>query len=240
MLGDLPCLDVQEACVKELQSLAIQNSRSLQAIDERIQLVNAKIEEARKNNQRTIRLGVFEPLVQSWLKLDTVTQSNGQTRQRGFFDRVAGLFMGGSGLLSGVNEILSLVGVPLFRNITGGDQAAQQRTIAIADLQVKVAEIEKQRGDIADKIREAVIMNVLEFDVTRKDFQVTQEIARRETLRLKLRQVDYRFSTSITTDQYLTSESGMDRVKGESYRQWARLRTGLARIKLLVLGSEEI
>ncbi len=241
MLGDIPCLETQEACIKELQHLAVQNSRSLKAIDERIQLVNQKIDEARRNNQRTINLGVFEPLVTAYLKLDTVTTTNAQgqqqTKQRGFFDRVFSMFSGGSALLSGVNEILSLIGVPLFKNLGGGDAAVQTRQIAIADLQVKVAQVEKERAELADKIRETVMMQVLEFDVIRKDFQVSQEIARREVIRHQLLKVDYRFSTDISTQSYIGNLNTLDKTKAESFRQWARLRSQLSRLKILILGD---
>ena len=130
------------------------------------------------------------------------------------------------------------MGIPLFKNLGGGDAAAQSRTIAIGDLQVKLAEIENKRGDLADKLREAVVIQVLDFDVARKDFQVSQEIARREVMRGKLREVDYRYSTAVSTDGYLASLSGLDRSKADSFRQWARLRSQLARIKILILGNE--
>lgn len=237
MLGELPCLETQEACIKELQGLATQNSKSLKAIDERVGVINQKIDEARKNNQKTINLSVFEPLVQNYLKLDTVTTVNAQgqskTETRGFFNKVLGIFNG----ITGINEVLSLVGIPLFKNLGGGDAAAQQRTIAIGDLQVKLAEIENKRGDLADKLREAVVLGVLDFDVNRKDFQVSQEIARREVIRGKLREVDYRYSTTLTTDSFLSSLSSLDRSKAESFRQWARLRSQLARLKILILGD---
>ena len=237
MIGELPCLETQEACIKNLQTLAVQNSKSLKAIDERVSIVNQKIDEARRNNQRTINLSVFEPLVQNYLKLDTVTtinaQGQGQTQTRGFFNKVLGIFSG----ITGINEVLSLVGIPLFKNLGGGDAAAQSRTIAIGDLQVKLAEIENKRGDLADKLREAVVIQVLDFDVARKDFQVSQEIARREVMRGKLREVDYRYSTAVSTDGYLASLSGLDRSKADSFRQWARLRSQLARIKILILGD---
>jgi hypothetical protein len=235
MLGELPCLETTEACIQELQRLAVTNSRSLKAVDERIQLVNTKIDEARKNNQKSINLGIFEPAVQAYLKIDTVTLANGKTKKEGFFDKALRIFSG----VTGLNELLANIGVPLFKNLIGGGDAAQQRSIAITDLQVKIAEIEKQRGELADKIREAVTMQVLEFDVTRKDFQVGQEIARREVLRARLREVDYRFTTAITTDSYLSSLSTLDGVKATSYRQWARLRSQMARIKLLVLERPE-
>lgn len=125
-------------------------------IDQRIVVINTKIEEARKNNQKTIALGVFEPLVQSYLKLEEVpVQQRQRPRKRGLLDRVFDFFVKPTGA---INEVLSLIGVPLFRNAIGGDPAAQSRLIAIADLQVKVAEVEKQRADLADKIREQVML----------------------------------------------------------------------------------
>ena len=46
----------------------------LKAMDERIEVIDQKIAEATKNNQKTIVLGVFEPLVQSYLKIDEIQQ----------------------------------------------------------------------------------------------------------------------------------------------------------------------
>ncbi len=155
--------------------------------------------------------------------------------QRGFLDKVFGLFLQP---LSGINEILSVIGLPLLRNTSGGDAAAQQRSIAIADLQVKVAEIENKRGELATKIREQVIMDVLAFDTTRREFQVSQEVAKRETLRTRLLEVDYRYGGG-DTPSYLSNLSALDRQKAATFREWAQMRAQLTRIKLLVLGEAE-
>ncbi|KGF72255.1 hypothetical protein DO97_10895 [Neosynechococcus sphagnicola sy1] len=239
MLGELPCLTASEPCIRQLQGLAVQNSTTLKEIDQRLEAINEKIDQARKNNQATVRLGVFEPLVQRYLSLENVTTIDNQgrttTQQRGFLDRLASLFIQP---LTSINEILSLVGLPLFRNQIGGDPAAQQRSIAIADLQVKVAEIIKGRAEIADKIREQVILTVLDFDQTRREFQISQEVAKRETLRTRLIEVDYRFGQGDTVS-YLGNLSALDRQKAQAFREWARLRSQLARIKILVLGVEE-
>jgi hypothetical protein len=213
MLGDLPCLEAVDACITQLQGMAIQNSRELKAIDQRVEAINQKIAEAKANNQKSVKLGVFEPLVQSWLKLEDVT-TNGQVQQRRFLDRVLGVF---SQPLSGINEILSLVGVPLFRNAAGGDAATQQRVIAIADLQVKVVEVENKRGDLAAKIRETVILQVLDYDQLRREFQIGQEIARRQALQHRILEVEYRLGQGETT-QFLGSLNALDRQKGEAFR----------------------
>jgi hypothetical protein len=96
-------------------------------------------------NQRTIRLGLLEPALQAFLQIDTIQEQRDATgnilqerQRRGFVDRIAMFFQNP---VRGLNDILALIGVPLFRSAAGGDQAAQERGIAvlgsaIADLQV--------------------------------------------------------------------------------------------------------
>ena len=234
MLGDMPCISTQESCIKQLQTLAVQNSRELKAIDERIKAIKTKIDESKANNQKSVRIGVFEPLLQSWLKTEDVKDSSGTVRKRGILDSLLGII---TRPVSGINDILGLIGLPLFRNASGGDAAAQGRVIAIGDLQVKVAEIENKRGDIAAKLRETVVINVLEFDQARREFQIGQEIAKRETARMAVRRIEYQLGGS-DTSAYLGHLSGLDRVKGATFTQWAAVRGKLARIKLIVLREE--
>lgn len=249
MLGDLSCLDSTEPCVRQLQEMAIANSLPLQAIDQRIELINEKIEEARSNNQRTINLGVLEPAVAALMQIEDIaavpavrdTRGNILTpeqprRRRGLFDRLSLFF---DNPLRGINDALALIGVPLFRNFSGGDTAAQQRTIAIADLQIKVAEIENKRGELVIKIREQVTLQVLDFDQMRREFQISQEVARRAALRLRILEQNYRFAVGgMDTPGYLNEISALDKQKAQTFQTWARLRTQLTRIRLLVLGEE--
>jgi hypothetical protein len=245
MLGDLPCLDVTEPCVRQLQEQAVSNSSTLQAIDERIALINDKIDEAKANNQRTIRLGLLEPALQAFLQIETIQEQRNATgdilqerQRRGFVDRIAMFF---ANPVRGLNDILALIGVPLFRSASGGDQAAQERGIAIADLQVKVAEIENKRGDVAQALREQVMLHVLEFDQTRREFQISQEVARRATLRLRILDQSYRFGVgTLDTPGYLREVSALDQQKAQTFGSWAKLRSQLTRIKLMVLGEEGV
>lgn len=232
MIGKLPCLEANDECLNQLQTKAITSSAMLKAMDERITTIEEKIAEATKNNQKTIALGVFEPLVQSYLRVDEVQQS-GVTQQRGFFNKLLDVFVKP---LSSANDILSLIGIPLFQNATGGNVAAQQRTIALGDLNVKLAELKNKRAEIADKIREQVILAVLDFDQTRRDFQITQEIVRREAARMKLLEVAYRYGQG-DTDSFMARQTQFDGRKAETYRHWARMRSQLAKIKLLVIGA---
>lgn len=250
LMGDLPCLEATEACVRQLQELAIGNAPALKAIDERIELINEKIDTARANNQQSINLGLFEPALQYFLKVEDVPavaevrDSEGQittpaqpAQRRGFLDRVVDLFSG-SGTLGTINDLLSVVGIPLFQAIAGGSAETQQREIAIADLQVKIAEIENQRGELAEQLREQVTLQLLEFDTIRREFQIAQEVAKRDTLRLAILEQNYRFAVgNLDTPQYLRELSAIDRQKAETFRQWSRLRSRLVQVKLLVLGD---
>lgn len=251
MQGELPCMDATEACIRQLQEMAIGNAPALRAIDERIELINAKIDEARANNQQTVNLGLFTPALQYFLKVEDVAavnevrDSNGNivmpyqpARRRGFLDRVVDLFSGSS-TLGTINDILSVIGIPLFQSISGGSPETQQREIAIADLQVKIAEVENKRGDLASQLREQVTMQLLEFDTVRREFQISQEVAKRQQLQLRIIEQDYRFAVgTVDTPQFLAQVNALDRQKADTFRAWSRLRAQLVRIKILVLGAE--
>ena len=247
MLGDLPCLSATNDCVNELQTLAILNHRSLRVIEERIQVVTDTIDEARSRNQRSINLGTFTPLIQSYVSLDTETvqvvtpnlltgnpQITTERQQVGFFQKLARAI---ANPIGAINQVLSLIGVPLFENRLNIDANVQTREIAISDLQIKIAQIEQEKQKIEDTIAEQVVLQVIEFDRYRRDFQISQEVARRSLLQFQLLQVDYLFGDS-NTQAFLTAQSSIDREKAAAYRAWAQLRAQLAQIKILVLGTE--
>lgn len=86
-------------------------------------------------------------------------------RGKGFLDNVLNIFV--EPIVS-INEILSLIGIPLLRNTTHTNARAQQTAIAIGDLQVKVSQIEADARKIEQALREEVLIQVLEFDVIRE------------------------------------------------------------------------
>lgn len=234
--GKLPCLEATGKCLEQLQNLAVSNSKQLKAIDERVSKVEEKVAEAKTNNKKTLNMAVFEPLMQSWLKLDDVIVNGKATgEKRGVLDHIFSFL---TKPVAGVNEVLSLIGLPLVRNAMGGDSAAQNRSIAIADLEIKIADIKNKRAEVADKIREQVILQVLDFDQWRREFQSSKEIARRETLRSDILAIKYRLGGG-DTSSYLSMMSTVDRSKVSAFREWARVRTQLVRIKLLVLGNPD-
>lgn len=249
MLGELPCLEASESCILQLQEMAIANNPTLAEIDIRVEAINERIELARTNNQRSIRLGIFEPLFQDLIRVETVQRvtdpsnvpvpgSVVQTEERGFLENVLDIFISPS---RGINNILSLIGLPLFRNLGGGSDAQQQREIGIADLQVKVAEVERSRAEMANDLREEVMLQVLTFETLKREFQGEQEIGRRSTLRTEILSLNYRFvADSMNTAQYLTELNNLDQRRLNVFRQWAQMRTQLTRIKILVIGPENI
>jgi hypothetical protein len=237
MLGELTCLEPTEECIGELQSMAVENNLTLQIIQERVAAIEERIDEARSRNQRSVWLDSFEPLVERYLRYETVTLPNGEPQQQGFFDHLLNAF---TNPLNAINEALSLIGIPLIRGITQTNARAQTNAIAISDLQVKVAQIEADARKIDQALREEVLVQVLEFNVIRREFQISQEVAQRATLQHRLLEIDYRFSPDrVSTHAYLGNLSSLDQQKAQTYRAWARLRTQLARIKILVLGVPE-
>lgn len=234
MMGDLPCLEPTSECIRQLQMMAVENNLGLQIIQERVDAIDQRIEEARSRNQTAVWMDTFEPLMSRYLTYEQV-MVGGQPQQRGFLDRLLSAI---GNPLNAINEALGLIGIPLIRGVTQTNARAQQTAIAISDLQVKVAQIEQEKRKIEESLREQVALELLEFDATRREFQISQEIARRATVQHRLLEIDYRFSDRIDSVTYLGRLSELDQTKASTYRAWARLRTRLARIQMMVLGSD--
>jgi len=229
MMGDLPCLEPTSTCIGDLQATAVENNLTLQIINERVAAIEERIDEARALNQNAVFIDTIEPLANRYLQFEPTTGE-------GFLNNLLGIF---TSPITSINEILSLIGIPLLRNTTRTNARAQANAIAIADLQVKVSQIEADARKIDQAIREEVLYQVLEFDVIRREFQISQEVAQRAVLQHRLLEIDYRFSPDrVSTDTYLNHLSSLDQQKAQTYRAWARLRTQLERIKILVLGVE--
>jgi hypothetical protein len=233
MLGDLPCLEPTQECIGELQNMAVENNLTLQIINERVAAIEERIDEARSRNQTAVLIDSFEPLLARYLTYETVF-INGERQQRGFFDN---LLEAVANPINAINEALSLVGIPLIRGITRTNARAQQTAIAIGDLQVKVAAIEADARKIDQALREEVTLRVIDFDATRREFQIAQEIARRATVQHQLLEVDYRFG-NLNSQVYLSSLNALDQQKAQTYRAWARMRSQMSQLKMLVLGVQ--
>lgn len=243
LISPLPCLETTTTCVAQLQSKAVSNSPILKKIDESITVIETRIDEANKSNKQSINVAVFEPALQYFLSRNTTAgQTTGQTGQTtqaqpggGLLNNLFGIF---TRPVSFINELASVIGIPLLRRFTGGNQEQKAASIAIADLRIKTEELRKSKEEIASKTRDAVQFAVLEFDVRSREFQIQQAIAKREIQRFELYKVSYRFGNS-TTEAYLAQQSSLDKQKASVLREWAQMRSQLEKIKLLVLANVE-
>lgn len=234
MKGDLPCVDATTECIAELQQMAAQQNPLLQEIDARIEEISNKIEEAKAQNKKSVDLSVLRPAARVFLEPSFTQQTATGQRQPGPIEKITQIFTSPVGV---INEVLRAVGIPLFDKLFGGSDQNQQRAIAISDLAVKLAEIQRGRAELADKVKEKVALAVFDFDTSRREFQISQEISKREAARMQLVEVEYKLGQG-STEAYLAQLSSLDRNKGTVWRSWASLRSQLEHIKLLVLGVQ--
>ncbi len=71
--------------------------------------------------------------------------------------------------------------------------AQQSRSIKIGDLQIKIVELQRNRAEIADKLREKVVKEALKLEGYARNFQIDKEIAKREKQRLEISKISYKF-----------------------------------------------
>ena len=233
MKGDLPCAEATTDCISQLQELAGQNNALLVEIDAKIFDIEAKIDEARASNRTAINLSVFEPALQILLRQDTVINQDTKQPQRiGFIERIGQLFTSPVPLL---NELFNAVGIPLIRKVSGGNDQQRQSAIAISDLQIKVAQMQRDRAQLADTIREKIYLAVFDLDDAIRKFQISQEIAKRSVQRMQIIQIEYRLGEG-ETENYLAQISSLDGKKAATYKAWTATRSRLEKLKLLVLG----
>ncbi|MDB9372357.1 hypothetical protein [Nodularia sphaerocarpa] len=232
--GGLPCLETTAACLQQLQDRAIAQSPLLKEIDNRVAEANEKINEARARNQKSIRLGILTPGLQ-YLLGPAPQPGQPQAAGTGLVDNILGIIRGDTGLING---LLRVIGIPFFQGTQGGNADAQRNAIAISDIQVKVAELERGRAQLADQIREKVTLSLVKFDEARTDFQTSQVIASRSIEQFKIYELRY-IRGNNDTEGYLAKQSELDRTKANTYSSWSKMRRSLFEIKLLVLNIKD-
>jgi hypothetical protein len=230
--GQLPCIESTQSCIFQLQAIALGNSPILRELDTRIEEAENRIAEARSNNLKTINVNTFSPFLQvlltgalggAQLNKESPVIANPLTLIFGnFFGNLAGELLGG--LFKWQNLQVS------------GDTAS--RSIAVADLQIKVAELQRNRSTTAERVREIVLLETLKLEEIAGDFQISQEIARRERARIEIIRVSYQFGQG-SSESYLAQLSAYDRFKATTWREWSKLRSQLVKVKILVLGVQE-
>ena len=233
MRGGLPCLETTATCLEQLQNKAVTGSPLLKELDTRIQEATSQIDEARSKNKKTVRLSILTPALQ-YLLGPTPTAGKPQ-EGNGLIDNILGIFNGKTGLING---LINVVGLPLFVGSQGVNTEANRNAIAISDLQIKVAELQRARAQLADMTREKVAIALVKFDEGKTDFQIAQVVGARAIDQFKVFELRY-IRGNNDTEGYLSKQSELDKVKANTYGSWGKMRRSLFEIKLLVLGVKD-
>lgn len=240
MRGELPCIEPTQICIESLQAAATSKNPLLTDLDTKIEEINAKINEAKVTNKLSVQLSVFEPALQYFLQGNNTTPTpatNGQQQQQqqpgGFLNNILGIFTRPVGTL---NSLLTAIGLPLLRSLTGGNDQQKSAAIAISDLSVKVAELQRGRAELANKIKEQVSFSVIDFDLKKREFQASLTATKLKEQQTRLIQVQ--FSTgSYDAIAMLSQESSLNSSQLQAFREWGQLKAALIKLKLLVIGT---
>lgn len=101
-----------------------------------------------------------------------------------------------------------------------------------------MAELQRGRAETAQKIREQITLMVIDLDTAKQEFQIAQEVARRDADRMKIIEVSYRFGEG-SSETYLAQLSAMDAKKAQVFREWSKMRSQLELLKILVTNDDE-
>jgi hypothetical protein len=234
LLGNI---NLVKQVISETDERYINKNVLLKELDTRIQEATSKIDEARAKNNKTVKLSILTPALQ-YLLGPTPTAGKPQ-EGNGLIDNLLGIVNGKTGLING---LINVIGVPLFTASQGTNTEANRNAIAISDLQIKVAELQRARAQLADTIREKVAVALVKFDEGRTDFQIAQVVGARAIDQFKVFELRY-IRGNNDTEGYLAKQSELDKVKANTYGSWGKMRRflrsaslSLFEIKLLVLG----
>ena len=229
--GELPCAIASTDCLNQLQNKALQSSKLLREIDTKVEEATERMEEAKRRNLDSIAISTFSPFMQTFLYSTLGPVSNGVESPvnnpfRLIFGNLASALLG-----QGLGKLFNWSAI-------AATDAQQSRSIQIGDLQIKIVELQRNRAEIADKLREKVVKEALKLEGYARNFQIDKEIAKREKQRLEISKISYKFGEG-DSEKYLAKLSAYDKQKATIWRSWSRLRSQLVIVKILVLGNQD-
>lgn len=219
--GDLPCLDAKPECVKQLQELAIQNSPEIKAIDIQIAQSSDAVKLARVQGQGSFfeAINPYVSAIAPILLQNSRPLAFGEIRtpldSRLLFEALPAIISGRAA--SDVNQ-------------TRNNQAN-------ADLQIKLAQLEKTKTEIAIALKGKIQDALITFEQLKDDANLQNTIVRREEVRAKLIEIGYRMGESSTTEQ-IARLNEFDRKKISASQSKSRMRSQALRIQRLVKGID--
>ena len=219
--GDLPCLDSKPECVKQLEQLAIANSPDLKALDIQIASSSDAVKLAKVQGQ-----GSFIESITPWVSaIAPILLQNSKPQALGE-------------IRTGLDSRLLFEALPIIISGRASSDANQTRNSqANADLQIKLAQLEKTKAEITIAIRGKVVDAVITFEGLRDESDLQSTIVRREEVRSKLIEISYRMGESSTIEQ-VARMNEFDRKKIIAAQIKSKLRSQALKIQRLVKGNE--
>lgn len=219
--GDLPCLSSKPECIKELEALAIANSPELKAIEIQIASSSDAVKLAKVQGQGSF-IESIQPFVSA---IAPILLQNSRPQVFGE-------------IRTSLESRLLFEALPTIISGRATSDANQTRNNqANADLQIKLAELERSKSEIAIAIKGKVTDAVITFEQIKDESDLQSTIVRREEVRSKLIEISYRLGESSTIDQ-IARLNDFDRKKIIAAQMRSRLRSQALRIQRLVKGSE--
>jgi len=220
--GDLPCLDSKPECIKQLEDLAIAASPEIRAIDTQIASSSDAVKLAAVQGQ-----GSFVEGIQPWVSAiapillkDATPASAGEIRPS----------LTASLLFQALPTIIS------GRATSDANQTKNNQ--ANADLQIKLAQLERSKAEIAIAIKGKVTDYVIAFEQMKDEADLQVTIVRREEVRAKLIEISYRLGESSTIDQ-VARMNEFDRKKIIASQLKTKMRSQALRIQRLCIRGED-
>ena len=220
--GDLPCLDSKPECLRQLEALAIANSPELRAIDAQIASSSDAVKLARVQGQ-----GSFTESIQPYVSaIAPILLQNARPQAVGE-------------IRTSLESRLLFEALPKIIEGRATSDANQTRNNqANADLQIKLAQLEKTKAEIAIALKGKVVDAVILFEGMKDEADLQSTIVRREQVRAKLIEISYRMGESSTIEQ-IGRVNDLDRKKVIAAQMRSRLRSQALRIQRLCKGTEE-
>ncbi len=219
--GDLPCLDSTPECVRQLQELAIANSPDIRALDTQIGSSGDAVKLAAIQGQGsfTESIAPFVSAIAPILLQNSRPQALGEIR-------------------TSLESRLLFEALPIIISGRATSDANQTRNSqANADLQIKLAQLEKTKTEVAIALKGKVADEVILFENIKDESNLQSTIVKRENARAKLIEIAYRMGESDTISQ-IARLNDFDRKKIIASQLKTRLRSQALKIQRLVKGSE--
>lgn len=219
--GDLPCLDSKPECLVQLEALAIANSPELRAIDAQIASSSDAVKLARVQGQGSFIEGIqpYVSAIAPILLQNARPQAVGEIR-------------------TSLDSRLLFEALPKIIEGRATSDANQTRNNqANANLQIQLAQLEKTKSEIAIAIKGRVVEAVILFESLKDESDLQSTIVRREEVRSKLIEIDYRMGGSSTIEQ-VARVNEFDRKKIIAAQTRSKLRSQALKIQRLCKGVE--